>query len=71
MEALYIRPGSPWENGDAESYHCRLRDEIRAMEEFATRPVARTQTAAWRDEYIHQRPHSSLGYQTSADFAAR
>ena len=27
-------------------------------------------TAAWREEHNHQRPHSSLGYQTPAEFAA-
>ena len=26
--ALYVAPGSPWENGYAESYHARLRDEL-------------------------------------------
>jgi transposase InsO family protein len=31
---LYIEPGSPWENGHAESCHGRLRDEFLAMEVF-------------------------------------
>jgi transposase InsO family protein len=31
---MYIEPGSPWENGYAESFHGRLRDEFLAMEIF-------------------------------------
>jgi transposase InsO family protein len=70
VEALYIEPGSPWENGFAESFHGRLRDEFLALEIFDNLPVARSLTAAWREDYNHHRPHSSLGYQTPAEFAA-
>ncbi len=41
VEALYIEPGSPWENGYAESFHSRLRDEFLAMEVFENLPAAR------------------------------
>ena len=34
VETLYIAPGSPWENGYAESFHSRLRDEFLALEVF-------------------------------------
>ncbi|TWT85902.1 IS2 transposase TnpB [Posidoniimonas polymericola] len=67
---LYIEPGSPWQNGYAESFHSRLRDEFLAVEEFETMVAARKLTAAWRDDYNHYRPHSSLGYQTPAEYAA-
>ena len=67
---LYIEPGSPWENGYAESFHGRLRDEFLAMEIFEGVRDARALTALWRDEDNTQRPHSSLGYQTPAGFAA-
>jgi len=67
---LYIEPGSPWENGYAESFHGRLRDEFLAMEIFEGVRDARSLTVSWRDEYNTQRPHSSLGYQTPAGFAA-
>ena len=67
---LYIEPGSPWENGYAESFHSRFRDEFLAMEIFDGVRDARALTAAWRDEYNAQRPHSSLGYLTPAGFAA-
>ena len=67
---LYIAPGAPWENGYAESFHSRLRDELLAREEFASLGEAKALAAAWRAEYNHRRPHSALGYQTPAEFAA-
>ena len=70
VKALYIEPGSPWQNGYAESFHSRLRDEFLALEVFESLPAARRLTAAWKQDYNHQRPHSSLGYQTPARFAA-
>ncbi len=71
VEALYIEPGSPWENGYAESFHSRLRDEFLTVEVFENLAAARTLTAAWREDYNHHRPHSSLGYRTPSEFAAR
>jgi putative transposase len=70
VASLYIEPGAPWENGYAESFHSRLRDEFLSQHEFADLREARTLTAAWREDYNHRRPHSSLGYQTPAAFAA-
>ena len=70
VDTLYIEPGSPWENGYAESFNGRLRDEFLAMEIFEGVRDARSLTASWRDEYNTQRPHSSLGYRTPAGFAA-
>jgi transposase InsO family protein len=71
VQALYIEPGSPWENGYAESFHSRFRDEFLAMEEFETLAAARRLTKHWRDDYNQTRPHSSLGYVPPAVFAAR
>ena len=70
VHALYIEPGSPWENGYAESFNSRLRDELLNREEFANVPEARTLGQAYRQEYNHRRPHSALGYRTPAEFAA-
>jgi putative transposase len=70
VTSLYIEPGAPWENGYAESFHSRLRDELLNLHELADLREARSLTAAWRHDYNHQRPHSSLGYQTPAGFAA-
>lgn len=71
IEGLYIAPGSPWENGYAESFHSKLRDEFLDLEVFESVNAARKQTAAWREDYNHHRPHSSLGYVTPAEYAAR
>ncbi|MBX3355433.1 MAG: IS3 family transposase [Phycisphaeraceae bacterium] len=69
-ETLYIAPGSPWENGYAESFHSCLRDELLNAEVFTDVADARSQASSWREEYNHQRPHSSLGYVPPAKFAA-
>jgi transposase InsO family protein len=71
VQTLYIAPGAPWENGYAESFHSRLQDEFLALEEFDNVAAARTLTTAWKDDYNHRRPHSSLGYMTPAEYAAR
>lgn len=71
IETRYIAPGSPWENGYAESFHSKLVDEFLSRETFESMASARLLTAAWKDDYNHDRPHSSLGYVTPAEFAAR
>ena len=70
VSTLSIEPGSPWENGCAESFHSRLRDECLALEVFDSLRDARAITAAWKNDYNHRRPHGSLGFQTPAEFAA-
>ena len=70
VETLYIPPGAPWENGSAESFHSRLRDEFLNAEEFDNLAHARVLSTSWRLDYNHRRPHSALGDQTPAEFAA-
>jgi len=70
MENLYIAPDSPWENGYAESFHARLRDELLNAEVFTDVRDAMALAASWMNEYNHHRPHSSLGYVPPARFAA-
>lgn len=67
----YVAPGSPWENGYAESFHGKLRDELLNAELFADVMHARAHADHWRNDYNHRRPHSSLHYQTPAAFAAQ
>jgi hypothetical protein len=62
VRTLYIEPGSPWENGYAESFHGRLRDELLDAELFGCLAEAKMLSEQWRLEYNHRRPHSSLGY---------
>jgi len=70
MEMLYIHPGSPWENGCAESFHSRLRDELLNAEVFADVVEAKALGTKWRHEYNHRRPHSSLKYLPPTVYAA-
>ena len=67
---LYIEPGAPWENGYAESFFSRLRDELLNCELFADLREAKYLAADWQNEYNHRRPHSSLNYRTPAAYAA-
>jgi transposase InsO family protein len=70
VRTLYIAPGSPWENGYAESFHSRVRDELLDSELFTCLAEAKMLSTQWRLEYNHRRPHSSLGYVAPAAFAA-
>ena len=71
INSLYIEPGAPWENGYAESFNSRFRDEFLAVELFENLGTARRLTAGWKEDYNRQRPHSSLGYVTLAEFSSR
>jgi transposase InsO family protein len=70
VETLYIERGSPWENGYAESFNSRFRAEFLDRESFRTLPEAQVLTERHRQKHNHERPHSSLGYKTPAEFAA-
>lgn len=69
IQTIYIKPGSPWENGHIESFHDKLRDECLNRELFGSLAEARIILESWRVEYNTFRPHSSLGYQTPAQYA--
>ncbi|MCA1686635.1 MAG: IS3 family transposase [Planctomycetia bacterium] len=69
--ALYVAPGSPWQNGYAESFHSKLRDEFLNLEDFECEAQAQALGTLWKGEYNTERPHSSLGYQTPAEYAAQ
>lgn len=69
IETLYIAPGSPWENAFVESFNSRFRDEFLALEVFDSLSAAKEMTHRYRTYYNEFRPHSSLDYQTPADFA--
>jgi len=58
-----------WANGHVESFHGKLRDECLNTSWFRNLFDARKQIAAWKRDYNEQRPHSSLQYQTPAEFA--
>jgi putative transposase len=70
LETLYIEPGAPWENGYAESFNSKVRDELLNAEEFASLLEAQVLGKEWKRGYNHERPHSSLGYRTPAEYGA-
>ena len=49
---LYVAPGSPWQNGYAESFHSKVRDEFLDREEFESEPQARALVASGRGSII-------------------
>lgn len=63
---IYIKPGSPWQNGTVESFNGKLRDECLNREWFVSLREARIVIEHWRSFYNYQRPHSALGYRTPA-----
>lgn len=68
-ETMYIEPGHPWENGYAESFNGKLRDECLNQEVFWNARHAQVVVELWRQHYNEKRPHSSLGYRTPAEMA--
>lgn len=71
VKTIYITPGSPWENAYIESFHDKLRDECLNREVFGSLWEARVVIEQWRLYYNAERPHSSLGYRTPAEFGGR
>jgi putative transposase len=66
-----IEPGKPWQNGTCESFNGKFRDECLSMEWFRSREEAKAVIATWRRHYNEDRPHSSLGNLTPAEYTAR
>ena len=71
IETALIDPGKPWQNGVGESFNGKFRDECLSLEWFRSRTEAKAIVEAWRRHYNEVRPHSSLGYLTPAEFAAK
>ena len=66
----FSRPGKPTDNAYIESFNGRLRDECLNTHWFLSLDDARSKIEAWRRHYNEDRPHTSLGYQTPAEFAS-
>ncbi len=67
VKTIYIEPGKPWQNGLAESFNGKLRDECLSREWFKNRAEAVAVVACFRRYYNEERPHSSLNYQTPTE----
>jgi len=66
----FIRPGKPVENAFIESFNGRLRDECLNAHVFASTIEAQRVLEAWRLDYNHVRPHSSLRDRTPVEMGA-
>jgi len=71
INASYVAPGSPWQNGRIESLNSRLRDELLNREIFDSMWEIRTMLEEHRQDYSHYRPHSALVYMTPIEFVAK
>jgi putative transposase len=71
IQLIHIQPGRPMQNGRVESFNGRLRDECLNANWFESLGQAKRRIETWREEYNRERPHSSLGYLTPLEFAAR
>jgi transposase InsO family protein len=60
-----IKPGKPWQNGVAESFNGKFRDECLSLEWFRSRAEAKVLIEQWRRHFNEVFPHSSLGYLTA------
>jgi len=69
VDTPFIEPGSPWENGYAESFNSRMRDELLDGELFLHIDEMKYVVERRRMDYNHYRPTSSRRYVTPAGFA--
>ena len=63
-----IDPDKPWQNGTAENFNGKFRDECLFLEWFRNRAEAKVVIEQWRQHYNSVRPHSSLGNMTPAAY---
>jgi transposase InsO family protein len=70
VDLCFIPPGEPWRNGYVESFNSRVRDECLNINVFWSLVQARVVISDWKRQYNWDRPHSALGYQCPAGYAA-
>ena len=59
------RAGSPWQNPYVESFHSRVHNELRDVEEFSCLAEAQVVISDWQEDYDQQRQHSALGMKSA------
>ena len=69
IDHIFIDPGRPMQNGYIESFNGKLRDECLNQNWFQNLFDARKIISDWQYEYNYERPHSSLGNLTPAEYA--
>ena len=71
VDTHFIAPGSPWQNGQNESFNGVFRDGCLNRWLFSSVQEARRIITNWREEYHHERPHGALNGLTPRAFAAQ
>ena len=69
VAAVFIDPGSPWQNAWIESFNSRMRDELLNLWVFDSLLEARVIIEDWRIDYNKNRPHTAHGDLTPTEFA--
>ncbi len=69
VELDFSRPGKPTDYAFIEAFNTRLRSECLNASWFLSMADARVRIEAWREDYNHHRPHTSLENLTLAEFA--
>ena len=70
VNLCFSRPGKPTDNAFVESFNGRFRQECLNTHWFESIEEARATLEIWRKEYNTERPHTSLGLKTPAEYAA-
>lgn len=68
IKLQFIRPGKPVDNAYMESFNGKFRDECLNQNWFMSVEHARRAAEDWRIDFNEERPHSSLGNLTPAEF---
>ena len=71
VQMCFIPPGTPWNNGFVESFNCHRRYECLQQHAFDTTVQARALISSFHEEHNQEHRHSSLGYLTPREFAAK
>lgn len=66
----FIAPGKPMQNGICDAFNSKMRDELLNETLFFGLDHARSAVSRWVADYNTAGPHSALGYQTPAAYAA-
>ena len=65
----FIDPGKPVQNAFIESFNGTCRNDCLNQELFIDIVDAKHKIERWRRYYNEERPHSSLGHRTPAEFS--
>ncbi|HLK09957.1 MAG TPA: integrase core domain-containing protein [Candidatus Binatia bacterium] len=64
------RPGQPTDNATIEAFNASVRRACLSQHDCSTLAEAQVILSAYRADFNNQRPHSSLGQKTPAEFYA-